>query len=215
MKKTKLEEFEELVLLTVAVLQGRSLWGFGTEQLSLKSIVVRKTYLMSFITLIWVSHIGLAQDLYVDPLKGNDQHIGTINKPLATLERAANIANSFTGSGSISIRLFPGLYILKDKVSINPLRILNDTAKYIVEAVIMPDDKDWSPDKMPVIKSISVNNSDTQFPHATGFLVSSNDVIIRGLKFHGNPNPEDEFSPKMETQMMNFLPNRSPSGPPR
>lgn len=81
------------------------------------------------------------------------------------------------------------MYLLQDKVSINPVRILDKSVRYIIEALIMPDDTSWTLEKMPVIQSISDNNSTTQMPHAVRLLVSSDNVIIRGLKFIGNPNP--------------------------
>jgi hypothetical protein len=57
----------------------------------------------------------------------------------------------------------------------------------------MPDDKEWTPAKMPVIQSVSANNSADQFPHAVGVLVGGNNVTIRGLKFLGNPNPTVKY----------------------
>ncbi|MVM40763.1 hypothetical protein GO730_28835 [Spirosoma sp. HMF3257] len=53
----------------------------------------------------------------------------------------------------------------------------------------MPDDPDWQPTKMPVIQSISTDNSTKQFVHAIGFLVARNNVSFKGLKLVGNANP--------------------------
>lgn len=176
---------------------------------------MKKLILSIALILIIAGQNGFAQELYVDPLKGNDQNRGTRDAPFETLEKAVDIANELTGTGSITIRLFPGVYVINDKVSINPIRIFNDTTRYIIEAVIMPDDQDWSPGKMPVIQSISANNSDTQFPHATGILVAAHNVTIRGLKFVGNPNPEvlyyypitkeDETLERMEVSQCYFI----------
>ena len=93
-----------------------------------------------------------------------------MDKPFKTLTKAVQTANELTGKGSINIKLFPGMYILYDKVSINPVRILGDTEKFTIEALIMPDDSNWAPEKIPVIQSISDNNSITQIPHAVGLL---------------------------------------------
>lgn len=130
-----------------------------------------------------------AQDFYVNPLIGNDVNKGTIENPYKTIEKAIQKANETTGSGSINIRLFPGVYVLHDKISINPVRIMGNSDRFTIEALIMPDDSGWTPEKMPIVQSISDNNSETQFIHSTGFLVSANNVSIRGLKFIGNPNP--------------------------
>ena len=135
------------------------------------------------------SQPALAEVFYVDPLKGQDSNAGTSDQPLATLPKAISLANSLTGEGPITIKLFPGYYVLTDIISISPARTIMNDARFTVEAAVMPDDEQWASEKMPVIQSISANNSDTQFVHATGFLVSTNCVTVRGLKFLGNPNP--------------------------
>jgi len=53
----------------------------------------------------------------------------------------------------------------------------------------MPDDAGWQPEKMPVIQSVSPNNSNVQFTHSVGFLVAKNSVSFKGLKFVGNASP--------------------------
>ncbi|WP_025866339.1 right-handed parallel beta-helix repeat-containing protein, partial [Prolixibacter bellariivorans] len=62
-------------------------------------------------------------------------------------------------------------------------------SKLIIESAILPDDSLWTPLKMPVVVSFSANNSETQFQHSTGFLVASDFVEFRGIKFLGNANP--------------------------
>ncbi|WP_230379652.1 hypothetical protein, partial [Microbacterium sp. ZXX196] len=62
-----------------------------------------------------------------------------------------------------------------------------------IEAAVMPDDPEWLPGKMPVIQSASGNNSQTQFPHAIGFLVAAGNVALKGLKFIGNANPDVKY----------------------
>lgn len=146
----------------------------------------------SFILTV-MSPPALAESFFVDPLKGNDNSKGTFDEPLATLARAVGVANALTGEGPITIKLSPVVYVLTDKVSINPTRAIKDTARYTIEALVLPDDKEWTPDKMPVIQSVSANNSTDQFPHAVGILVAGNSVTIRGLKFLGNPNPSVKY----------------------
>lgn len=140
--------------------------------------------LMTFILFYLYSN---SQVFYVNTVAGKDSNPGTINEPLATLEKSVTMANALTGNGQITIKLFPGLYLLQDKVVINPTRIMNDTTKFTIEAKTMPDDTAWTPYDMPVIQSVSANNSNTQFPHAVGILVAAENVTIRGLKFIGNP----------------------------
>lgn len=142
-----------------------------------------------YLILLLASQVAFGQEIFVDPVKGSDSYTGEKKTPYKTLQRAVDEANSLTGSGNIKIRLFPGLYLLEDKIIINPARVLTDTTNFIIEAVNMPDDDGWSQDKMPVIKSISKDNSITQFPHTTGILVSSKNVTVRGLKFLGTNTP--------------------------
>ncbi|MEM6342908.1 MAG: right-handed parallel beta-helix repeat-containing protein [Bacteroidota bacterium] len=134
-----------------------------------------------------------AQNVYVDALHGEDSNVGSKEAPFQSLARAVHFANTQTGTGNLSIKLNPGLYLLEGRIDINPVRVLHDTARYIIEASVMPDDEGWSPEKMPVIQSISTNNSTTQFPHATGLLVAASHVSIRGLKFLGNAQPEVNY----------------------
>lgn len=130
-----------------------------------------------------------AQTIFVDPLKGKDSQTGTAAAPLATLDKAVAMANAFTGKEPVAIKLFPGLYTLTQKLTIQ-LPAGEDKMKgYSIEAVTLPDDTDWLPSKMPVVQSVSGNNSEVQFPHSVGFLVAADKVNFRGLKFAGNANP--------------------------
>ncbi len=148
-----------------------------------------KTYIIMIVLQLLVLGTD-AQTLYVDASTGNDAFLGDKTRPLKSIQKAVDIANAYTGLGSVTIKVNPGMYLLVDKLIINPVKLLNDTSRYQIEAVIMPDDPEWTPEKMPVIQSISPNNSKTQFPHATGILVASSHVSIRGVKFLGNGNPE-------------------------
>jgi hypothetical protein len=148
-----------------------------------------KPTLLVLVALLPGTRLALAEVFYVDPVQGQDFNKGTSDQPLATLSKAISLANSLKGEGPITIKLFPGLYVLTDKLMINPARTAKNDARFTVEAAVMPDDEHWAPDKMPVIQSISANNSETQFIHATGFLAATNYISLRGLKFLGNPNP--------------------------
>ncbi len=126
---------------------------------------------------------------YVNPQTGNDQHDGSAQIPFATLEKAVMQANNLTGQGNITIKLSPGLYTLKDKLIVNPIRQLSDSTRFTIQARVMPSDTQWTMEKVPVIQSISEDNSSTQFNHSTGILVAENHVTIEGIKFLGNPSP--------------------------
>ena len=154
---------------------------------------MKKKLFLMFIMSGLLAHYVNAQIFYVDAQRGDDSHPGIAEAPFQSIHKAVTVANGLTGKGSITIKIMPGLYILKDKVAINPVRVLDDTSRFIIEADVMPDDAAWSPEKMPVIQSVSGNNSTTFFPHSTGLLVSSVNVTIRGLKFLGNANPSVDY----------------------
>ncbi|MVM30872.1 hypothetical protein GO755_12590 [Spirosoma sp. HMF4905] len=130
-----------------------------------------------------------AQTLYVDATRGKDEAKGTITDPVASLDKAVALAHDFTGNEPVTIKIYPGLYVLRQLLEIKTRSSSADTVRYSLEAVTMPDDPDWQPTKMPVIQSISADNSTKQFAHAVGFLVARNNVSFKGLKFLGNSNP--------------------------
>jgi hypothetical protein len=109
------------------------------------------------------------------------------------LEKAVAVASSFFGNEPVAIRIYPGLYTLQRQLEIKTAKVSDDTVKYTIEAMMMPDDTAWQPASMPVIQSVSPDNSTTQFSHAVGFLVSKNNVRFGGLKFLGNANPSVRY----------------------
>lgn len=129
-----------------------------------------------------------AQTIYVDALNGKAGSAGTINHPLASLEEAINKTNSFTGLEAVHVKLAPGTYLLSHQMHIRTTLSENDTIAYTVEAMVMPDNKDWNESKMPVISSISSNSMVTPLLCAIGFDVEKHNVSCKGLKFIGNSN---------------------------
>ena len=135
-----------------------------------------------------------AQTLYVDQSKGNDTAPGTPDAPLATLGQAVVKANKFSGNEPIVIRIAPGLYTITHPLIILPEINRPSIAGFTFEAVVMPDDTDWTPEKMPVIQCVADSNRKGKLPHASiAFQVERNNVTIKGLKFDGNPNPASQF----------------------
>ncbi len=131
-----------------------------------------------------------AQTLYVDAAKGNDQASGAVNAPLASLEQAVLKTNSFTENKLVKIKVAPGLYLLSHELFLKTATTKSDTNAYTIEAMVMPDDKIWQPDKMPVIQCVSSVNDTTGFPHCIGMAIEKDNVHLKGLKFLGNPNNE-------------------------
>ncbi len=136
---------------------------------------------------------AVAQEYHINGNTGIDTNDGSIEKPFKSLDHAIDYVNKLTGTGDITLVVHSGIYTLTDKLVINPVRIMNDTTYFTLRASILPDEEGWSPQKMPVIQSVSGNNSNTQFAHATGILVSSKNVNIQGIKFLGNNNPDVEY----------------------
>jgi Right handed beta helix region len=133
---------------------------------------------------------GAAQILFVDPQKGTDHATGTMKDPLGSIDKAVALANSFTGREPVTIKLAPGLYTLTHQLLLKSFNIDNDTVKYTIEALILPDDTGWLPSKMPVIQSVSPNNKNYgSFDHCIGFQVERNNTCFKGLKFLGNSHP--------------------------
>lgn len=134
-----------------------------------------------------------AQTLYVSAQKGNDGALGNLVAPLKTLQKAVYIAREFSGNEPVTIRLGPGVYELADKLVTQTKNNGNSAARYTIEAMVMPDDKDWKPRLMPVIQSVSSNNDKQFFDHCAGILAERANVCIRGIKFLGNTNPAVEY----------------------
>lgn len=148
------------------------------------------SYLLSIILLLVVRALQ-AQTVHVNATTGNDAANGKVETPVATLQRAIELAKTFKPGESVAVKVAPGLYTLRDQVVIDKLN--TDEAWLTIEAAAMPDDTDWKPAQMPVIQSISGNNNKTQFQHAVGFLIAGDHVRIRGLKFIGNSNPQVQY----------------------
>jgi hypothetical protein len=149
---------------------------------------------LTFVILLILSVPLSAQTLFVDAVRGNDDAPGTVNAPLASLEKAVNQANKFRSDEPVTVKIAPGLYTI-----VNPLVIHQEasqpvTAKFIFEAMVMPDDTAWTPAKMPVIQCIADSNRTGKLKHASvAFQVERNHVVIKGLKFTGNPNPASQY----------------------
>jgi len=160
----------------------------------LLKLTVKKYYFVFTLLLGLLSWQNRAsgQTLYIDAEKGKNNAKGTSSDPILTLDEAVAKTNSFTGNEQVTLKLGPGLYTLRHKLIIKT-NSANKNQTYTIEAITMPDDKGWLPAAMPVIVSLSANNSAYEFPHCEGLLISKNNVTIRGLKFMGNPNTQVHY----------------------
>jgi len=152
---------------------------------------MKKTFFPAFLLLLLILN-GNAQTIFVDVVKGNGEGSGSSADPISSLEKAVELANGYSGRDPITIKIAPGLYIVHQVMELKP-KPGDEATKFTVESTIMPDDTAWTPYKMPIIESVSLDNMKAPFPHCAGFLVSRNNVSIKGLKFVGNANPDVKY----------------------
>ena len=140
-----------------------------------------------------------AQVIYVDCNIGNDNNDGTIDAPLSSINKAAEIVESDDNSVYV-VKVNPGIYILKHHVEISTEKSLGNK-RIIIEATVLPDDTAWTPEKMPVIKTISdkgeIMEKDLFIKNnwVTSFYINESHVSIRGLKFLGYDYPTNIYYP--------------------
>jgi len=136
-----------------------------------------------------------AETVYVDNLNGNDTNPGTTDKPLKTLNKAAELINSTTGSGPTILKVLPGVYQFQNAVVFENTRPYTKDKRLIIEAAVLPDDSDWKPELMPIVISSAVPTTNFGFDCSIGLKVEVNHVTIRGLKLLGNPVSEIYYYP--------------------
>ena len=141
---------------------------------------------------------GGAVTLHVDSNRGSDTNAGTANQPLRTLEQAARLANARAERGPLTIKLAAGIYPLSKPVLFENQRAFAKEERLILEASVLPDDPNWSPGQMPAIVSTEDPRQSDQFEKPTqtyGLKIRMSHVTVRGLKFLGNPLPNNWYCP--------------------
>jgi hypothetical protein len=146
----------------------------------------------------FVNFIGFmsiyAQAVYVDSNNGNDKNPGTQKDPFFSVSKAAEIIGSRDNKTYV-MKINPGIYILDKNVPIATEKEMKDK-RIVIEAAVLPDDSSWTPEKMPVIISITKKG---EIPEANsfvaGFLVNDSHVTIRGIRFTGYVYPNTRYFP--------------------
>jgi hypothetical protein len=133
--------------------------------------------------------IANAELLYVDDTNGNDAYTGTEDKPLRSIARAAAIVNNSKEPGPTTIRIKPGAYCIAETVVFENSRGYSENQRLIIEATVLPDEKNWTPAVMPVMLSIVKGEGSSTEKHAIAIRVEVNHATVRGIKFLGNPRP--------------------------
>ena len=140
-----------------------------------------------------------AQAVYVDSNVGSDNNEGTENAPLFSINKAAEIVERNDNNVYV-IKVNPGIYVLKHHIKISTKKPTSNK-RIIIEAAILPDDTVWTPEKMPVIKTISsageIMEKDLFIKNnwITSFYINESRVTIRGLKFLGYDYPPNLYYP--------------------
>jgi len=130
-----------------------------------------------------------AEVLYVDDTNGNDANPGTENKPVRTIARAAIIVNENEDSGPTAIKIKPGVYCITETVVFENSRLCSKNERFVIEATVLPDDKEWTPAMMPVVLSTVKGEGQDTEKHAIALKIGVNHATVRGIKFLGNPRP--------------------------
>ncbi len=154
---------------------------------------MKTTLLISLLVFICNSTIG-AQEVYVDCNIGDDKNPGTKEAPVYSIKKAAEIIRSRDNDIYV-MKINPGIYILEKKVSVATEKEMTGK-RIIIEASILPDDKSWTPEKMPVITSKALKGEIPEKYHwVVSFLIDESHVTIRGIKFGGYFYPNSRYYP--------------------
>lgn len=144
-------------------------------------------YTFSF--LLFISNIFLlkAEQLYINPYTGNDANNGTKLQPLKTITEAAKRVNLNQKTEGTTIILSEGVHLLTQTVIFtNDKYTLQN--RLIIRAEVMPDDTDWTPQKMPVIVTATPLEKGVGGLEARGIQPEVSHVTIEGLRFSGSPD---------------------------
>ena len=139
-----------------------------------------------------------AVTLHVDSNHGSDTNAGTADQPLRTLEQASRLANAKVERGPLTIKLAAGIYALPKTVFFENQRAFAKEQRLILEASVLPDDPNWSSGQMPAILSTEDPRQPGRFEKSTqtyGLKIKMSHVTVRGLKFLGNPLPNNWYCP--------------------
>jgi hypothetical protein len=137
-----------------------------------------------------LSSVAVSQIVYVDSRTGGDENIGTNDRPVRTLGRAAEIVNAGKEPAPATVKISPGIYNLTESVAFGGVRAYSEESRLAIEASILPDDPQWRPALMPIILSTEDprKQDDSDGLTATyGLKIEVSHVTIRGLKFLGSP----------------------------
>jgi len=163
-----------------------------------------------YLVVLMIAPNVIAETLYVNSKTGNDANPGTKEKPFRTIGQAASVVNGRTESGPTIIKIGPGIYNFTEAVVFENTRPYTEKDRLIIEASVLPDEPQWRPALMPVILSTEDPRKQENLNAHTGtygLQIKISYVTIRGLKFLGNPLPNNWYNPicRIGTNLEDFV----------
>lgn len=144
-------------------------------------------YTFSFLLFVMGLSLLQAEQLYVNPQNGNDANTGTKSQPLKTILEAAKRVNANKEQEATTIILSEGVHLLTQTVVFsNDKYTLKN--RLVIRADVMPDDADWTPQKMPIVVTATPLESGIGGQEARGIQPEVSHVTIEGLRFTGSPD---------------------------
>jgi hypothetical protein len=144
----------------------------------------------SFLLMMMMAVLSLAspaEQLYVNAKTGNDKNNGTQSQPLKTIGEAAKRINANLSQEGVTIIISEGVYALTETVRFDSGKFSANNI-LTIRAEVLPDDKNWNPQRMPVITSvIPATPTPGDGEEARGFEIEVSHVTIEGLRFTGSP----------------------------
>jgi hypothetical protein len=146
------------------------------------------------ILLVFICHLTVhTQAVYVDSNTGDDKNPGTKEAPVYSIRKAAEIIRS-RDNDIYTMKINPGIYVLDSHVQVSSEKDMTDK-RIVIEASVLPDDPQWTPEKMPVITSKAIKGEIQYYHWVVSFLIDESHVTIRGIKFHGYFYPQTRYFP--------------------
>src|SRR5215813_14170017 len=99
------------------------------------------------------SQSASAEELYVNSKMGNDKNPGSQLQPLKTIGEAAKRINANVAKEATAIILSEGVYPLTETALFNNNKFSVEN-RLTIRAELLPDDPNWSPQRMPIITTI-------------------------------------------------------------
>ena len=157
-------------------------------------IIVNYRFIFLVLIVIVLAPMVFAEVLYVDSKNGNDTNSGTKDKPLRSIAQAVVFVNNSKEPGPTTIEISAGVYCFDKCIAFVNKRPYTQEKRLTIKASVLPDDVSWKPELMPIILSCEdprKNGKLSAHTETYSFKIGISHVTIQGLKFLGNPLPNN------------------------